>query len=129
MSNKSLNMVRLQLDVESMRHSVVHALIDHQGEIQKQVEAKITDLVTNGHLEHKIKESVRRHLDTAISDAVKHAMSSWTRESPTVKQAISDRRGIASTSARSSTNSPAQITASTRASAAASDCSHSVMTS
>jgi glutamate synthase domain-containing protein 3 len=71
-----------------MRHSVVHALVDHQGEIQKQVEAEIKDLVTNGHLENQIKESVRRHLDTAINEAVKHAMSSWTRESPTVKQAI-----------------------------------------
>jgi len=88
MSNQPLNMTRLQLDVESMRHSVIHALVDHQGEIQKQVEAEITDLVTNGHLERVIKESVRRHLDTAISDAVKHAISSWTRESPTVKQAI-----------------------------------------
>lgn len=88
MSNQSLNMVRLQLDVESMRHSVVHALIDHQGDIQKQVEAEISTLVTNGYLEHRIKESVCRHLDTAISDAVKSAISSWTRESPTVKQAI-----------------------------------------
>ena len=88
MSNQPLNMVRLRLDVESMRHSVVHALIDHQGEIQQQVEAEITELVTNGHLEHKIKESVRHHLDMAISEAVKHAMSSWIRESPTVKQAI-----------------------------------------
>ena len=34
MSNEPLNMVRLQLGVESMRHSVVHALLDHQGEIQ-----------------------------------------------------------------------------------------------
>ena len=83
-----LNMVTLRLDVESMRHSVVHALVDHQGDIQKQVEAEVSELVTNGYLEHKIKESVRRHLDAAISDAVKHAMSSWTRESPTVKQAI-----------------------------------------
>ena len=88
MSNLPLNMVRLQLDVKSIRHSVIHALVDHQGEIQKQVEAEITDLVTNGHLERVIKESVRRHLDTAINDAVKHAMSGWTRESPTVKQAI-----------------------------------------
>lgn len=85
---KTLNIVRLQLDVESMRHSVVHALIDHQGEIQKQVEAEVSTLVTNGHLENKIKESVRRHLDMAIDEAVKHAMSSWTRESPTVKKAI-----------------------------------------
>ena len=88
MSNKPLNMVRLQLDVESMRRSVIHALVDHQGEIQKQVEAEISTLATNGYLEHKIKESVRRHLDTAINEAVKNAMSSWTRESPTVKQAI-----------------------------------------
>jgi len=28
------------------------------------------------------------HLDAAINEAVKNAMSSWTRESPTVKQAI-----------------------------------------
>jgi hypothetical protein len=88
MSNQPLNMTRMQLDVESMRHSVIHALVDHQGEIQKQVEAEITDLVTNGHLERVIRESVRRHLDTAINDAVKHAITSWTRESPTVKQAI-----------------------------------------
>jgi len=88
MSNQPLNMTRLQLDVESMRHSVIHALVDHQGEIQKQVEAEISTLATNGHLERVIKESVRRHLDTAINDAVKHAMSGWTRESPTVKQAI-----------------------------------------
>jgi len=71
-----------------MRHSVVNSIVARQGDIQKQVEAEITDLVTNGHLEHRIKESVRRHLDAAISDAVKHAISSWTRESPTVKQAI-----------------------------------------
>jgi len=88
MSNQPLNMVRLQLDVESMRHSVVHALVDHQGEIQKQVEAEISTLVTSGYLDREIKESVRRHLGTAINDAVKNAMSSWTRESPTVKQAI-----------------------------------------
>jgi hypothetical protein len=88
MSNEPLNMVRLQLDVESMRHSVVHALVAHQGEIQKQVEAEVSTLVTSGYLENKIKESVRRHLDTAINEAVKNAMSSWTRESPTVKQAI-----------------------------------------
>jgi hypothetical protein len=30
MSNQPLNMVRLQLDVESVRHSVVHALVAHQ---------------------------------------------------------------------------------------------------
>lgn len=88
MSSQPLHMIRLQLDVESMRHSVVNSIIAHQGEIQKQVEAEITDLVASGYLEHKIKDSVRRHLDTAISDAVKHAISSWTRESPTVKQAI-----------------------------------------
>ena len=88
MSNEPLNMVRLQLDVESMRHSVVHALVAHQGEIQKQVEAEVSTLVTSGHLENKIKESVRRHLDTAINDAVSHAFSSWVRESPTVKKAI-----------------------------------------
>ena len=34
MSNQPLNKVRLQLSVDSMRHSVVHALLDHQGEIQ-----------------------------------------------------------------------------------------------
>jgi len=62
--------------------------VDHQGEIQKQIEAEITELVTNGHLERVIKESVRRHLDTAINEAMKNAMSGWTRESPTVKQAI-----------------------------------------
>ena len=88
MSNEPLNMVRLQLDVESMQHSVVHALVDHQGEIQKQVKAEITELVTNGYLERVIKESVRRHLDTAINEAVKNATSGWSRESPTVKQAI-----------------------------------------
>jgi hypothetical protein len=81
-------MVRLQLDVESMRHSVVHALVDRQGEVQKQVEAELSTLVTNGYLENKINESVCRHLDAAINDAVKHALSSWIRESPTVKQAI-----------------------------------------
>lgn len=88
MSNKPLNMVRLQLDVESMRHSVVHALIDHHGEIQKQVEEETKNLVTNGYLKSRIKDSVRKHLDIAIDDAVKNAIASWTRESPTVKQAI-----------------------------------------
>ena len=88
MSSEPLHMIRLQLDVESMRHSVVNSIVAHQASIQKQVEAEISELVTNGYLEHKIKESVQRHLDTAISEAVKHAMSSWTRESPTVKQAI-----------------------------------------
>lgn len=88
MSSQPFNMVRLQLDVESMRHSVVHALVAHQGEIQKRVEAEVSELVTNGHLERTIKESVRCHLDAAINEAVKNAMSSWTRESPTVKQAI-----------------------------------------
>lgn len=88
MSDQSPHMVRLRLDVESMRYSVMQALVDHQGEVQKRVEAEITELVTNGHLEHKIKESVRRHLDTAIDEAVKHAFSSWAREAPTVQQAI-----------------------------------------
>lgn len=88
MNSEPMHMIRLQLDVESMRHSVVNSIVARQGDIQKQVEAEITELVASGHLEHKIKESVQRHLDTAISEAVKHAMSSWTRESPTVKQAI-----------------------------------------
>ena len=83
-----LTLVRLQLDVESMRHSVVHALVDHQGAIQRVVEDELSTLIDNGHLENKIKESVRRHLDAAINEAVKNAMSSWTCESPTVKQAI-----------------------------------------
>lgn len=82
------NMIRLRLDLESMSYTVVQALVDRQGEIQKQVEAEVSTLVTNGYLENKIKESVRRHIDMAIDEAVKHAMSSWTRESPTVKQAI-----------------------------------------
>ena len=88
MGSQPHNIVRLRLDVESMRHSVIHALVDHQGEIQKQVEAEITELVTNGYLDHQIKEAVRRHFGAAINEAVKNAMSSWIRESPTIKQAI-----------------------------------------
>ena len=53
---------------EALAH-VVHALVAHQGEIQKQVEAEVSTLVTSGYLENKIKESVRRHLDTAMDTA------------------------------------------------------------
>jgi hypothetical protein len=81
-------MVRLQLDVEDMRHSVMHALAVRQSDIQKTVEAEVQRLLTSGHLESVIAASVRKHLTHAIDGAVKQAMGSWARDLPTVQQAI-----------------------------------------
>ena len=80
--------VKLRLDVDMMRHAVVNALVDRHGEIAKAVDAEIRGLITSGHLERQIEAAVRRHLDAAIDSAVKDAMVSWSRSSPTVKQAI-----------------------------------------
>lgn len=81
-------MVKLRLDVDMMRHSVVNALVDRHGEIAKVVDAEIRGLITSGHLERQIKAAVQRHIDAAIDSAVEDAMGSWCRSSPTVKQAI-----------------------------------------
>ena len=83
-----LGLVRLNLEVEGMRHHVVHALIDHHGDIEKAVSGEIERLISSGYLEERIKVSVQKHLSTAIDEAVKGALSSWVRGSPTVKGAI-----------------------------------------
>ena len=81
-------MVRLQLDVESMRQSVLHALAVRQSDIQEVVENEVQRLLTSGHLESTIATAVRKHLTRAIDEAVKQAMGTWARDLPTVQQAI-----------------------------------------
>lgn len=88
MSNDKLGMMRLELSVQEMRHHVIHTLVEHQGEIQKMVDEEVRHLIESGALALQIKAAVRRHLDTAIDDGVRRAITSWTRESPTVATAI-----------------------------------------
>jgi hypothetical protein len=83
-----LPIIRLELSVEEMRHHVVHALSVHHDSIQKSVDEEVKRFVESGALEHKIQESVRRYLDSAIDEGVRAAISRWVRESPTVKQAV-----------------------------------------
>jgi predicted component of type VI protein secretion system len=85
-----MDTVRLELTVEHMRESVLHALVMRQDEIQKAVEREISRLVDSGALEHKIAQAVERQVDQAIDQGVKSAMTRWVRESPTIKQAIED---------------------------------------
>jgi hypothetical protein len=82
--------IRLHLEVEALRHQVVHALVDHQGAIQKQVEAEIDGLLKSGHLEQQVRTAIQKHFDQAIDEAVRAALHSWVRESPTIKQAIQE---------------------------------------
>jgi hypothetical protein len=80
--------VRLQLDVQSMKHTIVNALVDHHKEIQAHVENEIERLIQVGYLGEEITRSVQRHLGNAIDRAVGNAINSWAQNSPTVKQAI-----------------------------------------
>ncbi len=84
------SMVRLELSVDEMRHQVMHALIDHQGEIQKAVDAEIKRLIESGALEARIKDAVKRYIDCAIDDGVKGAITRWSLKSPTVERAVRD---------------------------------------
>lgn len=88
MSSESMPIVRLQLDVESMRHTVVNALVDHHKEIQAHVKNEIERLIKANYLDEQITRSVQRHLGNAIDRAVGNAINSWAQNSPTVKQAI-----------------------------------------
>lgn len=81
-------MIRLELSVESMRHQVVHALIDHQNVLTEAVNARITHYIESGAMANKVNKAVQDHLDAAIDSGVKAALNRWTRDSPTVKQAV-----------------------------------------
>ena len=81
-------MIRLKLDIEQIRHTVIHTLIDHQNTIQDCVEAETKALIEGDYLTNRIKQSVRIELDKAITQAVSQALNSWTKNSPTVKTAI-----------------------------------------
>ncbi len=88
MSSESMPIVRLQLDVQSMRHSVLNALVDHHKEIQAHVENEIERLIQVGYLDEQITKSVQQHLGNAIDRAVGNAINGWAQNSPTVKQAV-----------------------------------------
>lgn len=83
-------MVRLELSVDEMRHHVVHALAEHHGDIQAIVDDQVKQYAESGAMEAKIRDSVQRYMDAAIDDGVKTAISRWTRDSPTIKQAVAD---------------------------------------
>ena len=88
MSSESMPIVSFQLDIKSMKHTVVNALVDHHKEIQAHVENEIERLIKVGYLDGQITRSVQRHLGNAVDRAVGNAINSWAQNSPTVRQAI-----------------------------------------
>lgn len=88
MSSEFMPIVRLQLDVQSMRHSVVNAIVDHHKEIEAHVENEIERLIQVGYLDEQVTKSVQQHLGNAIDRAVGNAINGWAQNSPTVKQAV-----------------------------------------
>jgi len=90
MSNPLSPIVRLQLDVESMRHSVMHVMADHHSDIRKQVEAEISKLMTGGYLEERINQAVRRHLEAAIDAEVRQIVTAYLRNTPSISKTITE---------------------------------------
>lgn len=80
--------VRVELSVDDLRHKVVHALAASHKEIEELVAAELEQYVNSGRLKLKLQQFIQKHMDEAVDTAVKHAVSSWSRESPTVKQAV-----------------------------------------
>ena len=90
MSNSHPYVVSMQIAVESMRHSVVSAMLDHQGDIQKRVEEEISSLMTGDYLEDRIRKAVRQNLDAAIEAEVRQTIFAHLRNTPSISKRVTE---------------------------------------
>lgn len=90
MSADGTVLVRLQLDVEHLKHTTLRALVARADEVQGMVNDEIDRLTESGALEAQIQEAVERHVREAIEDGARAAIRGWVRESPTIRAIVQE---------------------------------------
>lgn len=70
-----MRFVRLKLEAENMRHSIVAALVDHEGE--GEIEAAVNrevQLFLDSEIDDLVRDEVAKHTRDALAQGIRHAI-------------------------------------------------------
>ncbi len=80
----------LRVDIEGMRHSVMHAMMDHEGEIQRQINHQVEAVVTSENFAQEIASAIDNVVIRTLKQGVEWALQEALRGDDAINQRVQE---------------------------------------
>ncbi len=81
---------RVRIELDGMKHQIVHAFASHNDETEKAIEEQLTVAIKNFPFEETIRDLSREVISSAIKDALEHYFK-YGEGREVIRKAVTDK--------------------------------------